>query len=103
MSEYDRRQYRLILDRLGAFAHGRITLRMLIDDLRSLAEALEYPSKSWKEDFMSEWWTLEQVYAVGIDRGDLAGAQAKNQELVGQTVKTLTQLATRALESEDQE
>lgn len=72
---------------------------MLIDDLRSLAEALEFPSRSWKDDFMSEWWTLEQVYAVGIDRGDLAGARAKTRELVGQTAETLIQLATRALES----
>ena len=25
--------------------------------------------EEWKEAFQSEWWTLEQVYAVALDRG----------------------------------
>ena len=95
--EYDRRQYDLMLDRLRAFTRGAVSLRKLIEDLRSLAEALEDPPLGWKEDFLSDWWTLEQVYAVAVDRDELDNLSAESQVLIDGAVAALKRVVVEAL------
>jgi hypothetical protein len=97
MTPYDRRQYELMLDRLKGFAFGAVGLPKLIEDLRSLADALEKPAPAWKEDFLSEWWTLEQVYAVALDRGELDRLPAESQDLLDGAVAALSRKVVEAL------
>ncbi len=96
-TQYDRRQYELMLDRLRAFARGAMSLRKLVEDLRSLADALERPAPVWKEDFLSDWWTLEQVYAAAIDRDELDRLPAESQILVDGAVAALNRKVVEAL------
>lgn len=98
-SQYDLRQYELMLDRLDSFRRGAISLRKLVEDLRSLVEALERPSPAWKEEFVGEWWTLEQVYAVAIDRNELDHLPTESQELVNMAVASLRKMVVGAMSS----
>jgi hypothetical protein len=54
---------------LARFRSGEILLGELVDRLDSAWNEVA-PSK-WRDDFRGHWWTLEQVYAVAIDRGEL--------------------------------
>lgn len=98
-TQRDLRQYEFMLDRLEAFTRSAISLRKLIEDLRSLVEALELPSPAWKEDFVSEWWTLEQVYAVAIDRNELDHLPAESKELIDRAVASLRGMVVGAMNS----
>lgn len=46
------------------------SLADLISDLDALRCCLKNPSESWLKEFQSEWATLEEVYAVMLDRGE---------------------------------
>jgi hypothetical protein len=98
-SQYDLCQYELMLDRLEAFRRGAISLRKLVEDLRSLVEALELSSPAWKEEFVGEWWTLEQVYAVAIDRNELDDLPTESEQLVETAVASLREMVVGAMNS----
>jgi hypothetical protein len=54
---------------VAAYRSGEISLRQLVDDLDVIWSELA-PSQ-WRDEFRGHWWTLEQVYAVALDRGEL--------------------------------
>ena len=68
-SEYDQRQYRLMLERIDAFERGLINLGTLVDDLEGLLHVLEAVCASWEQTFLSHWGVLEEVRAVALDEG----------------------------------
>jgi hypothetical protein len=68
MSEYDQRQYRLMLGRLKAFEAGQITIDSLIADLRGLVQALLQAEPSWKQTFLEYWADLEVARALALSR-----------------------------------
>ncbi|MER7855370.1 MULTISPECIES: hypothetical protein [unclassified Streptomyces] len=51
------------------YRSGDISLRSLIDDLDSVSSNLATSPLS--EEIRSQWWVLEEIYAVALDRGDL--------------------------------
>ncbi len=71
MSEYDQRQYRLMLDRLNAFESGLIPMDVLVRDLEGLLNALEGAEASWKQTFLSYWGKIEDAHAVALFRGSV--------------------------------
>jgi len=68
MSEYDQRQYRLMLERLDAFERGHTTIDRLIADLEGLLNVLEKPDADWKQSFLRYWGHIEDARAVALDR-----------------------------------
>jgi hypothetical protein len=54
---------------LTNYRAGKIPLGRLVDNLDTLWSQLE-PS-TWHDAFREHWWTLEQIYAVGLDRQEL--------------------------------
>jgi hypothetical protein len=68
MSDYDQRQFRLMLERLDAFARGRIAIDRLIIDLQGLLNALQMLDPKWKQSFLRHWGHLEEARAVALDR-----------------------------------
>ena len=64
MKDSDDRQYQLINSYIKEFEEGKLNLRSLIQTLSGLLESLTTTDPKWKDAFQSEWWTLEQVYAV---------------------------------------
>jgi hypothetical protein len=97
--DYDLRQYKLMWELLTAFERGSINLRKLIEDLRSLLEALERPNPSWEKEFRADWWTLEQVYAAAIDRGACDPLPEGSQALVVEAILSLKDLILKAIDS----
>jgi hypothetical protein len=69
MSEFDQRQYRLMLDDLSAFEGGKLSVDKLIADLEGLANVLEEKNIDWRQSFFRHWGHLEEAWAVALDRG----------------------------------
>lgn len=63
------RQLDLMAARLEAYRHDRLSLGPLINDLDALWNELTMAQGAWREELRGHWWTLEQVYAVALDRG----------------------------------
>jgi hypothetical protein len=66
--DYDLRQIALMEEQLSQFEAGRIALPHLIAGLKALLSCMRTLGQDWKESFQKEWWTLEQVHAVALDR-----------------------------------
>jgi hypothetical protein len=66
--DYDQRQLELMQLQLDQFEAGTINLSHLITGLNALLASVQTLGKDWKEAFKSDWWTLEQVHAVALDR-----------------------------------
>lgn len=66
--DYDFRQLCLMEEQLSQFESGKIELPHLISGMKSLRDCLRTIDEHWKKTFTGEWWTLEQVYAVALDR-----------------------------------
>jgi len=68
MSEYDQRQYHLMLEKIRSFEQGDIRLDSLVTDLDGLLNVLEESDLSWKEAFQHEWGKLEDEQANALFR-----------------------------------
>lgn len=53
---------------INGFEIGNLDIRVLINSLRSLTNALEAPNEEWRNKFMQEWWTLEEIYSIASGR-----------------------------------
>ncbi|MDX7880023.1 hypothetical protein, partial [Acinetobacter nosocomialis] len=67
-NEHNERQYNLILEMIFEFKKEKISIKQLISSLKSLFNALESAPESWKNSFNEEWFTLETIYALALDR-----------------------------------
>lgn len=88
---YDQRQFSLMIEHLRRFEEGASDLSSLIAGLDALLNCLEAPDEEWKQRFRSEWWTLEQVYAVALHHGQTE-LPAEEEVLVNQAVTNMKQL-----------
>jgi hypothetical protein len=88
MSDYDNRQYALMLEQLNQFESKRIDLQHLISGLESLLCLLEETDAVWKSTFQSRWGVLEEVYADMLDR-KYKSLPASHQKLVEKSVRDL--------------
>jgi hypothetical protein len=66
MSNFNQRQYRLMLERLNAFEQGKIALDTLVVDLEGLLNALDGVASCWKQTFLSDWGKLEDERAYAL-------------------------------------
>jgi hypothetical protein len=102
MSEYDQRQYRLMKQCIEGFENGNLNLRVLINSLRSLLDVLQEARQEWKTSFRSEWWILEEVYAVASDRGQTHLDQ-EGQNLVYEAIDKMKQLLKSVIDKNSEE
>lgn len=68
MNEYNLRQLHVMLDKIQRFETGKIPFGVLIEDLDALLDVMENPDNDWKEEFHSNWFTLETYYALALNR-----------------------------------
>ena len=102
MNEYDRRQYNLMKKCLHGFEIGNVDIRVLINSLRSLTNALQNPNGEWKRKFMHEWWTLEEIYSIAssreqsylskADSNDIYEAIDKMKQLLNELTQQVSQI-----------
>lgn len=89
--DYDQRQLNLMDEQLSQFESGKIDLQHVISGLKSLQNSLRTIDQHWKEKFTADWWTLEQVYAVSLDRKKTT-LSPKDSTLVKQAISNLKNL-----------
>jgi hypothetical protein len=93
--KYDARQLTLMERRIAQFENGEVSRSALIDDLDALLSSLQSTWQPWKEAFKSEWWTLEQISAVALDRGE-GGTPEGDRALVTDALIHLKELIEQA-------
>ena len=99
MSDYDNRQYGLMLEQIKQFESKRIDLKHLINGLESLLCALEEVDSNWKSAFQSKWGVLEEIYADMLDSG-YKKLPDTHQKLVEQSVRDVKAMVEAALPNE---
>lgn len=70
ISEYDLRQFNLMVDFINEYENGLpnlASLGKLVSDLEALQSALENASESFYQAFRALWGELETTYAVMLD------------------------------------
>jgi hypothetical protein len=100
--DYDLRQITLMEEQLSQFESGRITLSHLITGLNALQNCLRTVSRDWKKVFTGEWWTLEQVHAVSLNRKETM-MSSEDLALVKGAVDNLRKLIIQAKEKLESE
>ena|SRR6266850_8458954 len=100
MSDYNARQYGLMLEQIKQFESKQIDLKHLINGLESLLCALEKPDEKWKSAFQSKWGVLEEVYADALDKG-YSELPDSHKRLVTEAVRDLQMLVNQALNRSD--
>lgn len=90
-TEYDSRQCDLMREALSSFERGECELPALISFLDASLAAMESAPTKWREAFQVQWWTLEQVHAVALDRSEDPMAD-ENGQLVRRAVARLKHL-----------
>jgi hypothetical protein len=91
MHAHDREQYQLMEAYLVKFESGKSGLHELIENLYGVINGLQATEQEWKDAFQSEWWNLEQVYAVAVDREQKV-LDTESQNLVYETIKNMKSL-----------
>ena len=89
---YNEKQYKLIAKYLEKFEKQELKINMFINVIDALLETLEQPDEEWKETFRSEWWTLEEIYAVTLDRGEIPLAPEEYRGFINETIKNMKSL-----------
>ena len=91
MTDYDERQVSLMVNRIRRFQNKEIHLGSLVNDLEALLNVLASVSVDWKSAFHEEWWNLEQVYAISLDRNDDA-VLIENEESISSSLDKMKEL-----------
>lgn len=95
MSDYERRQYRLMADRLESFENKSIKLKTLILDLEGLLGVLENVDVEWKRKFQHEWGRLEELYSCAlVDQQELS---KEDKDLIEKSINNLKLLISQKL------
>jgi hypothetical protein len=97
-SEFDQRQYRLMLDRLNAFIEGRLPIDTLINDLEGLLNILDGVQPSWRQTFLQHWGKLEDERAVSLFRS----SEVLDEQATRRTRDAAAQLKLMVLEKIDE-
>lgn len=68
-SQNDQEQYEAMRECMAKFHAHTMNLGDLIDELPQIVKKLEDVDPAWKSEFVSYWWTLEQIHGDAIDLG----------------------------------
>jgi len=97
MSEYNQRQYRLMLDEINRYEREKVNLDRLVNALEGLLNVLERVPESWRIAFLSEWGKLEDARAVAKFQ-----QTEPNDESIRRTLEAVSRLKLMVLnEMED--
>ena len=96
-SEYDQRQYQLMAKSVQQFKEGELDIYNLISIIEALLDVLQMADEKWKDDVRNEWWTLEQVYAVAVHKGQTT-LSPEDIDLVLEAVENIDTLVIPQLE-----
>jgi hypothetical protein len=95
-SEREARQLHLASVALVSYRDRTLELASLVQRLGALLDEFRLQDPDWVEEFRRNWWTLEQVHAVSLDR-ELVGIPDDLQVMVDEAVDLLGFLVDAAL------
>ncbi len=95
----DREQYERIQHALLGFRSGAMNLNDLLEAVPSILKDVESPDPAWKDEFVSYWWTLEQVHEDAIELGESRRMPAGSRVTVDAALEGLDRLVREALVS----
>jgi hypothetical protein len=75
---------------LTSYRTGEISLGRLVDDLDTVWSNLG--ASDWLVEFRSHWWTLEQIYSVALDRGEVSSLPPESLAAIDEAVAALERL-----------
>jgi hypothetical protein len=88
MTEYDIRQYRLMLNTIKEQIHSMSNLKNVLNNLQSLASVLGERDEEWLSLYSAQWWMMEEFYAYyssedtkGLDEDALAKIERSRLKL----------------------
>jgi len=96
MTDYNARQYNLMLQTLDAFESKSIELGSLVSTLDGLQNALEEVDSSWRSAFLKQWGVLEDVYADLLYR-DLKEIPDQHMLLLNKAIREIKRLVAERL------
>lgn len=99
MSDYNRRQYQLMLDQLKLYEQGKMGLNKLIVDLEALLGCLENIEKSWEMNFRKQWGVLEEEYSFFVVEKQKE-MKPETQKMIDRAVTGLKNLVMKKLSCE---
>jgi hypothetical protein len=97
MSTSHRAQYEQMQEALLGFRSGTMLLSDLIDRLPTLLRGIENPPQAWRDEYVSYWWTLEQIHGQAIDLGESRRMPAESRQTVDDAIAGLERLVQGAL------
>jgi hypothetical protein len=90
--------YEQMSECLLGFRAGTMKLGDLVERLPELVKELgDDVDPGWKANFVSQWWTLEQVHGQAIDLGESTRMPPDTRRTVDDAVSSLDQLVREAL------
>lgn len=97
ITDYNQRQYGLMLDLISNYRQRKIELSKLVNELDALNSVLESPSQSWVNKFEAAWARLEDVYAVMITDGR-SELDNLDLELINKSLNELEELIPKQVD-----
>lgn len=97
MTDAERDTLTRIHQALVGFRSGAMNLASLIEEVPSLVKQLDPPSPEWKNEFVSYWWTLENVHEEAIEAGEARRLPPERRDAVDDAVAGMLRLSESAL------
>jgi hypothetical protein len=91
MNVFDYNPIKLMMDSISEFENEKIDLCALIKTLYRLIESLQNLNSQWQDSLQSEWWTLEEIYSVAVDRGEIV-LDIEGENLVREAIENMKSL-----------
>ena len=98
-AEHDNQIYKRMQECLLGFRAHTMNLGALVDELPQLVKELREPNAVWKSEFVSYWWTLEQIHGEAIEMGESGRMPADARKTVDESIEGLDRLVNGALVS----
>ncbi len=68
LTEFNRRQINLMIQKIELFLNNELNLPSLIEDLEALLDFMENIDQPWKDIFLNYWWKLETINSLILER-----------------------------------
>ena len=97
MSNSPRQPYEEMRTCIAGFKGHTVKLGDLVERLPELLKQIENVDEVWKAEYVSCWWTLEQVHGDAIEVGESGRLPGGTRETVDDAIQSLERLVNGVL------
>lgn len=99
MPDIDKQRYESIDHCLSAFRSGSVKLGDLVEQIPEILKQIDDPDPAWKDEFVSYWWTLEQIHETAIEIGESRRMPPQSRQTVDDAVNSMKKMVSSVLTS----